>query len=94
MHIRTFRHKGLRRLYEDDDTRGFSPGVAQRVRNILSALDVAETLHQIAKTPGWRFHSLRGDRIGLYSVRVTANWRITFRAVGLDVFDVDLEDYH
>ena len=31
---------------------------------------------------------------GFYAVSVSGNWRITFRFVGKDVFDVDYLDYH
>lgn len=44
--------------------------------------------------PGLRFHALSGDRKGRYSVRLTANWRVTFGWQGEDAVDVDLEDYH
>jgi proteic killer suppression protein len=44
--------------------------------------------------PGYFFHPLTGDRAGTYSVRVTGNWRITFRWQGQDAIAVDHEDYH
>lgn len=44
--------------------------------------------------PGYHFHELKGKRRGAFAVRVTGNWRITFRFVGEDAFDVNLEDYH
>jgi len=44
--------------------------------------------------PGLNLHPLRGDRKGSWAVKVSANWRITFKFSGLDVEDVDYEDYH
>ena len=44
--------------------------------------------------PGWRFHQLKGDRGHLWSVRVSANWRIVFGFDGSEAVDVDLVDYH
>ena len=44
--------------------------------------------------PTFRFHSLKGDRKGVWTVTVRANWRVTFRFEGGDAYDVDLEDYH
>ena len=41
-----------------------------------------------------RLHSLAGDRQGDWSVKVTGNWRITFRFQAGYAEDVDLEDYH
>jgi proteic killer suppression protein len=63
------------------------------VRRVLSALDTA-TAPDDLNLPGFHFHALAGDRSGLCSVRVTANWRITFEWDGTDVINVDLEDYH
>ena len=42
--------------------------------------------------PGSHFHPLIGDRAGRYSVRLTANVRITFGWDGEGA--VDIEDYH
>jgi proteic killer suppression protein len=44
--------------------------------------------------PGYRFHALKGDRKGTFTVAVSGNWRITFRFQEGDAFDVNLEDYH
>jgi proteic killer suppression protein len=44
--------------------------------------------------PGWRLHQLKGDRGHLWSVRVSANWRVVFGFDGSEVVDVDLIDYH
>ena len=44
--------------------------------------------------PGFRLHSLRGGFKGLWAVTVRANWRVIFRFVDPDAFDVDYVDYH
>ena len=44
--------------------------------------------------PGAYFHSLKGDRVGRYSVRLTANVRVTFGWSDDGATDVDIEDYH
>jgi proteic killer suppression protein len=64
-----------------------------RVERILLILDHAETVNDM-DIPGYRLHPLTGDRKGAWSIRVTGNWRITFRFEAGNVFDVDLEDYH
>lgn len=91
--IRSFRHRGLQRLYEGGVTRGIDPARIARVSRILARLDVA-TSPMDMDIPGWRLHPLRGDLKGAWSVRVSGNWRITFRFRGSDVVDVDLVDYH
>lgn len=58
----------------------------------LSFLDVAIAPEEMDR-PGYRFHELKGDRAGTYSVTVSANWRLTFRFEGEDAIVLDHEDY-
>jgi len=44
--------------------------------------------------PGWRLHRLSGGLRGHWSVRVSGNWRLTFRFEGEDAILVDYQDYH
>ena len=91
--IRSFGHKGLKRLYEDDDARGIRPDLLDRIEDILGRLDLART-PQAMNLPGYRLHPLKGDRNGYWSVTVRANWRVIFRFKDEDAFDVELIDYH
>ena len=88
-----FAHKELRRFYERDDTRGLNAGHTERIRRILTALQDAQSPHNM-NLPGWRLHPLKGDRAGQWSVRVAGNWRIVFRFEGSEAVDIDLVDYH
>jgi proteic killer suppression protein len=91
--IRSFRHRGLRRLYEDDDWRGLNARHVERIRRVLTYLDQA-SIPQDVDLPGWRLHPLKGERTGLWSVTINGNWRIVFRFENGDVTDVDYLDYH
>jgi len=91
--IRSFRHKGLRLLYETGSARGVPPARVERLREILTLLDVADSPLDMA-LPGFRLHQLKGNLAPAWSIAVSGNWRITFVALAGDVFDVDLVDYH
>ena len=91
--IKSFRHKGLKRLFETSERRGVAPQLAARLRRQLDVLNRATTTADV-NLPGYRLHQLKGDRAGTWSITVSGNWRITFRFEGQDAFDVDLEDYH
>ena len=91
--IRTIRHRGLKRLYQEDDTRGVIAEHADKLRDILARLDVAVGPEDM-DLPGFRLHPLKGDRKGSWAVTVRANWRVTFRFAQGDVHDVDYQDYH
>lgn len=91
--IASFRHKGLKRFHEDDDSRRLPPDMVERIRAILSALDVAEAPSDL-DLPSFRLHPLKGDLRGFWAVTVRANWRIVFRFDGKNAVDVDFLDYH
>jgi proteic killer suppression protein len=91
--IRSIRHKGLRRLYEDDDPRGVTREHIAKLRDILARLDAAGTVADM-DLPGFRLHPLRGELKGFWGVTVRANWRVIFRLAEGDTLDVDYVDYH
>ena len=91
--IRKIRHKGLKKLYEDDSAAKVNPDHADKLRRILARLDAASS-PQDMDLPGYRLHQLKGQREGTWSVRVSGNWRVTFRFEGGHATDVDFEDYH
>ena len=90
--IRNFRHKGLKRLFEDGDRRGIRPDLLEKVENILFVLNRAKRPEDM-NLPGFRLHPLKGGRKGSWAVTVRANWRIVFRLED-GAADVDLADYH
>jgi toxin HigB-1 len=91
--IRNFKHKGLKRLFEDGDRKGIRPDLLEKVENVLFVLSRAKTLDDV-RLPGLRLHTLKGDLKGLWAVTVRANWRIVFHFENGTVADVDLVDYH
>jgi proteic killer suppression protein len=91
--VGSFKHRGLKRLYERGDRSGIRPDLVDTVQEILTVLDDAAT-PQALNLPGYRLHPLKGDLQGFWSVTVRANWRIVFRFEGADAFDVELTDYH
>ena len=91
--IGSFKHKGLRNLFEQDDGRGVKADQVDRLRLIISALDQTGDVQDMNQ-PTFRLHPLKGNRKGVWAVTVRANWRVTFRFKGGDAYDVDFEDYH
>ena len=91
--IQTFRHRGLKRLFQRNDASGLSAEQVSRIEDVLAHLDSA-TRPSDLDLPGYRLHRLRGDLKGFWSVRISGNWRIIFRVDDGDVYDVDLVDYH
>jgi toxin HigB-1 len=94
MQIQSVRHKGLKRLIEEDDDRGIRRDWVNRVRHILTVLIAARDMNGVHGPSGWRIHPLSGDRAGTWSISVSGNWRITFAIAQGKLVDLDLEDYH
>jgi toxin HigB-1 len=91
--IRSIRHKGLKRLHEDDDSRGVVAEHAFQLRDILARPDAARAVADM-DMPGFRLHPLKGELKGFWAVTVRASWRVLFRFAAPDAFDVDYVDYH
>jgi len=91
--IRSFRHKGLKRLYEEDDRRKLPAEDVAKIARILARLDVASSPEDM-NVPGYRLHPLKGDLKGFWAVTVRANWRVIFRFDGGEAIEVDFVDYH
>ena len=91
--IKSFRHKGLKRLYETGNASGVQVAHADRLRMQLAALDTAMVIDDM-DIPGFRLHSLKGRLAGRWAISVSRNWRITFEFRDGNVYIMDYEDYH
>ncbi|MFD2368032.1 type II toxin-antitoxin system RelE/ParE family toxin [Pseudoduganella sp. GCM10020061] len=91
--ITKFKHKGLRAFFESDTLKGIQPTHQQRLRLLLNALNGARTLGDLNR-PGFALHPLQGKLKVRWSLRVRANWRLTFEFEDGNVVDLDDEDYH
>jgi toxin HigB-1 len=91
--IRSFRHRGLKRLYDKGDRLQLTPEHVEKIERILARLDEADEVGKM-DLPGFKLHPLKGDLAGLWAVTVRANWRVIFRFEDGHARDVDLIDYH
>lgn len=91
--IKSFKHKGLERLWTLDDGKAFQKKDAQRIKLRLAVIDSIEKVEDITN-PAYKFHPLTGDRKGVYSLTVRANYRITFEFINGDAYILNYEDYH
>jgi toxin HigB-1 len=91
--IRSFAHRGLKRLYERGDRSGVRQDMVAKVERILQRLDEVTSPEQMG-LPGYRLHMLSGDLKGFGSVTVNGNWRVIFRFEDGEARDVDFVDYH
>ena len=91
--IKSFRHKGLRRLFDTGSTSGVQASQAKRLRMQLAALDTASVIADM-DVPGFRLHRLKGALQARWSISVNGNWRMTFEFKDGNAYVLDYEDYH
>jgi proteic killer suppression protein len=91
--IVNFRHRGLKRFFEDDDRSRLPAEMLNRIATILADLDSAVRIEDLRR-PGFHLHPLKGGLRGFHAITVRANWRIVFRFRDGDAYDVDFLDYH
>ena len=91
--IKSFKHKGLRTLFETGKATGVQPAHARRLRIQLAALDTAQEIGDM-DLPGYRLHPLKGERERRWSITVNGNWRMTFEFRDGNAYVLNYEDYH
>jgi toxin HigB-1 len=91
--VGSFKHRGLKALYDGRTARRVAPEHVQRLRDILGVLDRSRRPDDM-DLPGFRLHPLRGSLAGFWAVSVSGNWRVTFRFEDGHAVDVDYTDYH
>lgn len=91
--IKSFAHKGLETFFLTGSVKGIQVKHSQKLKLVLTALDAAATPSDM-NFPGSNLHQLHGNMKNLWSVKISGNWRITFRFEAGDAYLVDYQDYH
>ena len=92
--IRSFRSKDTALIWDETYARKIPRDIQRRALLKLQMLNAASELRDLAIPSGNWLEALKGNRRGQYSIRVNDQWRICFRWLQLDTFDVELVDYH
>jgi len=91
--IKSIKHKALRNYLTKGQTKGLNADWLPKLRIILAALEAADEPEEM-NFPGSRFHALKGDLDGFYSVRLTGNYRVIFQSEEDGFTHIDIMDYH
>jgi toxin HigB-1 len=92
MSIKSIRHKGLWLLYENDDARGVPADLADRLRDMLTALGTAEAVADVGVVPGWQLRPLERQLVDCWTLAVAQHCWLIFRFENGDAFELDLVD--
>ena len=91
--IKSFKHKGLEKFFYDGTTKGIQAKHSDKKADILDLLDAAQSTRDM-NFPGSRLHLLEPKQDQVWAVKVSGNWRVTFRFEDGDAYDVNYVDYH
>ncbi|MEW6381908.1 MAG: type II toxin-antitoxin system RelE/ParE family toxin [bacterium] len=92
--IKTFADKETQQLFTTGKSKRLPPSLIRRAIRRLEYIDLAATLNDLRVPPSNRLHALTGDREGQFSLSVNEQWRICFRFLNGDAYDVEITDYH
>jgi len=92
--IKTFRDRHTRDLYVTGKSKKLPADLSRRAMRRLEYIDLAQQLTDLRVPPSNRLHALKADRRGQYSISINDQWRICFRFVDGDAYDVEITDYH
>ena len=92
--IKTFADRHTQELYVTGRSKRLPPDIVGRAARKLEYIDLATRLDDLEVPPGNRLHELKRNRRGQHSISVNDQWRICFRFVEGDAYDVEITDYH
>jgi proteic killer suppression protein len=92
--IKTFADKHTQDIYLKGNSKRIAPDIIKRAIRRLEYIDLATCLEDLKVPPSNRLHALKGDRKGQYSISINDQWRICFKFVDGDAYEVEITDYH
>ena len=92
--IKTFSDKKSAAVFMGYFVKSIPAEMIPRTHKRLLQLHYALCVEDLRLPPSNRLEKLSGDREGQWSIRINDQWRICFRFVDKDAFDVEIVDYH
>lgn len=92
--IKTFADRHTQEFYAAGKSKKLPPDIVKRAMRRLEYIDLAACLDDLKVPPSNRLHALKGDREGQHSISINDQWRICFRFIDGDAYDVEITDYH
>ena len=92
--IQSFGDKDTEALFNRERVKKLSPELMQRSRSKLLIIHAATSENDLRIPPGNKFEKLKDDKKGLCSIRINDQWRITFKWIDGNAYEVTITDYH
>ena len=92
--IRSWRNAATRKVWEGGKPNQFRALDFDSALDLLLALNVAGSLHDLSPLKSVGLHQLKGDRKGQWAMTVNGPWRLCFEFRKGDAYNVEIIDYH
>lgn len=92
--IKTFADKETHQIFVKGKSKQLPPDLIRRAIRRMEYIHFATNLNDLRVPPSNRLHTLKGNREGQYSISINDQWRICFRFIDGDAFDVEITDYN
>jgi toxin HigB-1 len=92
--IRSFAEPETERFFLTGKSRRVPQDLKRRATMRLIQLNAANAIDDLRLPPGNQLEAMKGDRAGQHSIRINRQWRVCFRFLDGDAFDVEIVDYH
>ena len=92
--IKTFADRETQRLYRTGQSKRLPTDLLRRAVRRLEYIDLAKTVSDLRVPPSNRLYRLKKNRKGQHAIAINEQWRICFRFVDGDAYEVEITDYH
>ncbi len=92
--IKSFADKHTLELFRKGKSKRLQPDIIKRAIRRLEYIHHSTCIDDLRIPPSNRLHNLRGKRKGQYAISINDQWRICFRFVNGEAYDVEITDYH
>jgi proteic killer suppression protein len=92
--IKTFADKETQQLFITGKSKRLPPDLIKRAIRRLEYIHYVTTPNDLRVLPSNRLHALKGEREGQHSISINEQWRICFKFIDGDAYDVEVTDYH
>jgi proteic killer suppression protein len=92
--IKTFADKETQQLFITGKSKRLPSDLAKRAIRRLEYIHYATNLSDLRMPPSNQLHALKGKRKGQHSISINEQWRICFRFIEGDAYDIEITDYH
>ena len=92
--IKSFKRKETEKIWNEEFSKKLPVNIQKRALQKLRMLNSAGILDDLKVPPNNKLEALKDDRKGQHSIRINDQFRICFRWLDNQAFDVEIVDYH